>query len=676
MRRDALSRSAALRAGARVIAAALACAASLFVCSPASLAVAAGDAPAARAHAAAPVGSVPAPARERTAALAARADALVAATVEAWAHHQAPGGRFIDPSPGSSPGYGQSMLGQAMIEVGVESKRPSLIDDGIRALLSAGAVQPLDGTTARLYRDGGFGLLGLAGAYTWDERHLAANSTWQAARGQIAANILGSPAVPGDDSSAMRCYVDRSCYSNLKLVTATAQLTLAGTGLRQVFSAAANTRAFAARAQISTFLGQAARHTTHTAHTLRSAALIRDAGILADPPTGDPLAYDELSAMMLGRALQRLPPARTPPPLRAAFERIARGLVGLLAPDGDGSYFGRGQGEVWSVAATIDALSIAARRARDARARGRYLAAAERALQRLETVYPPGSWGLPLVPRLSSLGNPAYASEAPPFEGANPVYLGIDPYATSAVYNGLAVWALRDAVRTLAHTASAPARPLAADVPGAFLIKRNLIAVRAHNLWWAVHASDANADARYGFGLLAAELQEGSEWVPVLPYRPFTLLPTSSGPLITRGGSAFFPVGQRLWLDGRGAVRVLGGWSWRPGIRPTLDKDTQWVFAPVANGVSMRFRSRPRETYVFQAWFARGARVQADARGVRIVEPDGRVQHYTLNRPFLLAPGAIYHSSYDEQLESVVFTVATPPARELVRYTVKFATHP
>jgi hypothetical protein len=160
-----------------------------------------------------------------------------------------------------------------------------------------------------------------------------------------------------------------------------------------------------------------------------------------------------------------------------------------------------------------------------------------------------------------------------------------------------------------------------------------------------------------------------------LPYRPFTRSATSAGPVIVRGLRTYFPVGQRLWTDSKGDVRILGGWAAQPGRQPTLDAGTQWVFAPAASGISLRFISRPRETYVFQAWFARGSRVQADARGVRVVEPDGRVQHYTLNQPFLLVPGAVYHSSYDEQLESVAFAVATARARKLIRYTVKFAAH-
>src|SRR5260221_625566 len=86
------------------------------------------------------------------------------------------------------------------------------------------------------------------------------------------------------------------------LVTATAQLALAATGLHGGASSRPGAALPVGRAQIRAFLAQAAHHTTHTAHTVRSAVVIRDAGILADPPTGDPLAYDELSAMMLGRA--------------------------------------------------------------------------------------------------------------------------------------------------------------------------------------------------------------------------------------------------------------------------------------------------------------------------------------------------------------------------------------
>ncbi len=213
----------------------------------------------------------------------------------------------------------------------------------------------------------------------------------------------------------------------------------------------------------------------------------------------------------------------------AAFSRCARALIGLMAPDGDVAYIGRGQGQVWTVAAGIDALSLAAQMTHSAIWKGRYLAGAALELARLRSLYPPDGWGLPLVPRLAGQ--------------AAPNYLGIDGYANTVEYDGLSLWALADAARVLSLIPPTPYQALPSTKKGAFVDPSHtkFAAVTDGRLWYAIHSSDSDpADARYGFGLISVERNSAQGWRAVLPYPPLTPLLTStattSGPTLILAG--------------------------------------------------------------------------------------------------------------------------------------------
>jgi hypothetical protein len=591
-----------------------------------------------------------------------QANALVESTATAWAQHQTPDGRFLDPVSGQSGGYGTSMLGQAMVETGVATGNANLMHDGIQAELSAGEIKQLDSRGFELFGDGGFALVSQAGSYAWNEKNLSNNLDWQNARSTIAGYLTGNSKVAvNKSSSAQRCYVNPTCYDNLKLVTAYGEIEVMAAGFTDSSSSSSTGHIAALNAEVHNFLMQAVHNTNAKAHSLGSTMEIKDAGILTDPPTGNPLAYDMLSAMMLGHSIEALGgPARAPEGVEAAFQRTAQAIVGLMAPDGDVAYIGRGQGQVWNVAAAVDALSIAARNTIDPVWRGRYLAGATRGLNRLKTEFPPGDWGMPLVPRLAGDSNPNYS--------------GVDPYANSTVYNGLAVWALGDAAVQLQMTQPAPAESIGADSPGVFINPSQFATVRKGNLWWAIHIGDEAKDARHDFGLIAAQKLINGTWVPAIPYRPLTGSKTSGGPVLVSHGVRLVPIGRKITADAAGVVDIQGGWAATPGSKPKVDTNTEWIFKPAGNdGVNLSFRANGRgnRTYQFQTWYEQGSDVVVTDKGIEVREPNGRQESYTLNGPVTVTPGPIYHSAYDKNLGSSILTVHAK-AGDKVNYTTRF----
>jgi hypothetical protein len=102
-------------------------------------------------------------------------------------------------------------------------------------------------------------------------------------------------------------------------------------------------------------------------------------------------------------------------------------------------------------------------------------------MDRLEEVYPPRGWGLPLVPRLADPQGPVN-------------YLGIDGYANAVEYNGLALWALRDAAAQLVQIRPTAAQPVPSQTQGTFLDPSHtrFATVTHGRLWFAVHATDSN----------------------------------------------------------------------------------------------------------------------------------------------------------------------------------------
>jgi hypothetical protein len=579
--------------------------------------------------------------------LAAQVTTIADATVSQWADHELKSGALADPVLGPVTGsYGVAMIGQAMVELGVSSNSPALIADGLQAERSE--VSHPNG--------GSFELLSLAEAYAFNQEYLAHSPAWPKTRTRIGDFLRAHQRLFSEQGA---CFLAADCYDNLKLVAAVADLALLQTGLDSSQHGALLKQPKALHAEALAWLAMAAKNAGDGA-TRSGATTFADAGILSDPPE-NPLAYHALSAVMLGRAVLALGP-RAPAKLRSAFWRAADALSGLMAPDGDVSYIGRGQGQVWSVGTSIDALTIAAELTNQPVWRGRYLAGVALALQQLEAVYPTSGWGLPLVPRLALSSEPE-------------TYRGVDPYANTVEYNGLTLWALQDAAARLQAIPPAPAESVPSQTNGVFVDPSHtrFVAVTHGNLWFAIHGTNSNpGDARYGFGLVAAELQTPSGWEPALPPRPLTRVPVTGGLVMFKDGGTFNPIGRRISATTGGVVTIQGRWS---SGSATIGRDTLWTYSPSpTDGVTLSFEAPAHSAYQLEVWYDAGSQVRTSRHGISVVEPDGLTQSYALNTRVIVTKGKRYSSAYALNLQSELITVPSTSAARLLTYTTVVGT--
>lgn len=585
-----------------------------------------------------------------------RANQLIVKTAGAWVNHQLPDGRFVDPVVGTLP-FGVPKTGQALVEAGVLTGNQSFISAGVKATVAE----------IKFPNDAGFNVgsevAGMSSAFAWNERALAGNAEWQNARDDIAEFLQERSKFKvgiSHEDGVKKCFENSNCYYNLKLVKALADIELKAAGINTSNKAKASSVNSSPHLSTQAILKQASNHTGRDAVRLGDQVNFEDAGILSDPPK-NPLAYSAFSAMILARIVDRQGYENTPPSVKAMFERSARGLLGLMAPDGDVSYIGRGQGQVWNIAAAADAFGVAAKNSKDPVWRERYLAGVDRALKRLETVHTPNSWGLPLVPRLAN--------------DKSPDYKGLDRYANQAAYNGLALFALGNTVRSLSSIPTSEKSVIPADVNGVFLDPKqaHFAAVTKNERWWAVHGSTTHNDARYDFGIVAAQKkQPDGTWAPATPARPYTSAETSAGPVIVTKSEQYVPVSKSITANKLGVVSIKGGWAENPEKEVSLAKGTTWTFQPEKNGVSMSFRTKKTAEYQFKVWYEQGSKVTRTGRTLRVVEPDGKIQRYTLNRPMrIIKDRTTYSSAYDEKLRSTTIS-ARIKAGKNVKYTTEF----
>jgi hypothetical protein len=582
------------------------------------------------------------------AALAAELTSVANGIATQWTAHELPSGALVDPVLGPLKGdYGDAMTGQAMVVAGLGENEPDLVARGIQAEL-ADAAHP---------DDGGFELLALSGAYSVNQRALAQDPTWLAARPRIARFLRRHKAAVSDLGL---CYTNPHCYTNLKLVAAVAEISLLQTGLRSGEKDALLRNRHALHTRAFGLLAMAAANAGDDAYRLGGDGFSAS-GILSDP-NENPLAYHALSTAMLGRAILLLS-AHTPAAIGRAFARTAKALVGLLAPDASGTYIGRGQAQVWTIGVTIDALAIAAELTSDPIWRGRYLTGLALSLERLESLYPSRGWGLPLVPR--------FAGETDPRD-----YAGIDPYANTVEYNGLVLWALDDAASALAHVQDAPAQALPSTTDGVFVDPSHAqFAAATHgSLWFAVHALDSNlGDPRYGFGLIAAELDGPNGWQSVLPAPPFTRRHVIGSIALRSQNAPLYPIGRRITATPGGVVTVKGGWQRSVGAK-LVHRGTTWTFTPSAAGVRLTTAAPAGSSFELQVWYLAGAQLTVSPHDITVTEPNGTTQSYAANTRLHILHGVAASSAYAASLRSLVL-LAKPRTGSLV-YTTTFGLSP
>jgi hypothetical protein len=160
----------------------------------------------------------------------------------------------------------------------------------------------------------------------------------------------------------------------------------------------------------------------------------------------------------------------------------------------------------------------------------RYLAGAQRAVRRLVALHA-GPQGLQVVPGALTRTTTA----------------GIDGYAHTVAYNGLALFGLTQALDALAAIPAAPIGVLPADARLEVADQRasGLGIVGNGSVWLAVHktATDAN-DLRHDFGALALKRLTPLGWIDLLAPRPLTrITPDTGGPALMHLGEPLKPTG-------------------------------------------------------------------------------------------------------------------------------------
>ena len=455
------------------------------------------------------------------ASLQAEVAALLDGTARQWAGMITATGVFQNPFPADVAAGHDSfvppMLAYALHRAGERTGDARLVAAAERVWPQAVAVA----------KASSFDMLGAAYAY----RSLTLS---EGRRTHLAAYTAGY----GVPLVGRRCLLRPRCWGNLKLVDALAVLSITGAGIRSADPAARlgdPARAHAAAVQIvNRRIGQVADHALQ-ARTGR--ARLRGT-VLSDPPA-DPLAYHTLTAFMLREAVALLGPAASRS-ARRTLRQAMDALSVLVSPDGDTSYLGRGQGQVWVPAIAAAALAGGARDAAgtDPVRAARYLAGAQRAVRRLAALHG-GPQGLQLVPGALSRTTTA----------------GIDAYAHTVAYNGLALFGLTQALESLGAIPALPIGRLPADNRIAVRDERasGIAVVGDGRVWLAVHKTQTDADdLRHDFGWLALKRRTTAGWVDLLAPRPLTkITPDSGGPALRHLGQWLKPTGFSLHAHGR-----------------------------------------------------------------------------------------------------------------------------
>lgn len=373
---------------------------------------------------------------------------------------------------------------------------------------------------------------------------------------------LGRLHAPG---IADTCFQRANCFNNYSLVSRVLDLELAASGLRSTVGGARLSRP-GLRSEALRWLRDVLPQTTsQSARVVVPGVGVRSAAALSDP-SRYPLAYQTLCTALLVRAA-RLGGNRTP----AAVWRLTRAalweLVGMTAPNGEITWLGRGQDEVWTLAANlyagVEGSALMARRDPQLAARLRRIAEIE-----LEA----------LTGRLTDTG----LAQTP---SARAGRAGIDHYA-SAVGNAALALVWMELARDAAPAVSGPVSPLPAERQGGRASDpegNGLVTLRSGRLWMGVHRRrDHTLDPRQDFGLLRALWRaDNGRWISLLPARPVVRRgrpSPSGGPLLVRGERVVTPVVHGGGATTR-AIRLRGSWE---GVPARFD------YAPSRDGVRLR----------------------------------------------------------------------------------------
>jgi hypothetical protein len=543
-------------------------------------------------------------------ALANRADALVESTARAWQNHQLPDGRFIDPVEGPISFYGSSMLGNAMVEQGLAKNNPSLVASGIQAEVSQ-VERPTDGV---------FETINMADIFIYNEQHLKDDPAWLGVRHLFKDYLTKEKTFQNGDGDNS-CFTNPNCFNNKVVGEALARFKIEkAIGDSGPVSTASAEHKPTMDKRTSVILTKAGKTALGDAKRVGYGTHYENASILSDPGTS-PTAYHVMTTGFLGHIIEEMGPENVPKSVKSTFLECAKGVVGMMSPSGDVAYIGRGQGQVWNLGVGVYSLSMAAKITSDPVMRGRYLAGADRLLDRMQKLYTPGDWGMPLTPRDKNPAN----------------YAGIDGYANKVVYNGLASDSLQSASEVLSSVQPAPAENIPADSNGAFVdpSATKFAAVTHGKLFYVIHGdTTSKADARYGMGLVDAEQrQPDGNWAPAIPNKPLTRSYAVNGPALIYKGKKYVPGSGSIKANAGGKVTVNSRWKSLANSRPLKGSAAAWEFSPIGdNGVEMRLKASRKGTLQLPVLYEQGSKVKVTNRrhSVEVTKPNGDRTKYIL----------------------------------------------
>jgi hypothetical protein len=364
------------------------------------------------------------------------------------------------------------------------------------------------------------------------------------------------------------CFQKPGCFNNYVLAGKLLNLELAHSGLRAT-RPGARLAAPGLVAQTLLWMAHALPRTTSYSARVHIPGDGEHAGAALSDPGTYPLAYQALCAAELTRAVY-LAGVSAPRAMRRLEMAALWDLVGMTAPNGEVSWWGRGQDIVWTMAASFYAAMQGSLLVQvdhpDLAARLRRLAQIDLAALR------------------ARLGAPGF--RARPIAGVGGG-AGIDNYYGPVGTTALAlVWL--ELAREVAPLLTGPVAPLPSEQPGAWTTdphRAGVFTLRQGEVWLAVSARRVGSDARGGWGLLRALRRTAAgAWQALLPDRP--LLPNyrpeaPSGPLLLNGKEALEPRTARVSVSSR-SIAMSGHWG--SGKKPLR---ARWTWAPVATGVGL-----------------------------------------------------------------------------------------
>jgi hypothetical protein len=552
--------------------------------------------------------------------------ALLDRTASQWAGMTTAAGDFVNPFPADlARGHGSfvpPMLAYAVDSAGQRNGSGTLVRAAERAWPRI--VDPV--------RASAFDMVGAAYAY----RKLSLSS---GRRAQLRS-YMSRYGIP---LNGYRCLSVPGCYGNLKLVDALAVLAITRNGVIASDPAARLANPVAARAAARRVINKRiGRIVDHGVRARIGRGRIR--GSFLSDPSLNTVAYHALSAFMLSEAVRQLGPAASRSARRASRETMHT-LALLVAPDGDASYLGRGQGQVWVPALVAAAMANGARAvaARNPQRAGGYLAVSQSAVRRLERLHA-SARGLQLVPGAATRAT------------AN----GIDSYAHTVAYNGLALFGLTAALDALARI---PAVPIGLMPAGQRMALEDPVAsglgvVSSRRVWLAVHRKPtADSDARFDFGALALKRLTPTGWVDMLAPRPLAPVAFSSaGPALMRRGMPVLPRGYDI--DARRKTVEIRDAGYHVGNRWLRHPRFRWRLTPT--GVRMTVRHLKRGDQLRMLVYTQPG---TGIAGPRTLTAYGAL--WTFDRPIAVRRLPGYHSGPVENLDALEVLLTVPRSRRI-----------